>query len=42
MTTVAALIGRVLDAPADDAVLSRVREEVRDLCAHFPMYTDRQ
>jgi glycine hydroxymethyltransferase len=42
MTIVAALIGRVLDAPEDDAVLSRVRGEVRDLCAHFPMYEDRQ
>ncbi len=37
-----ALIGRVLDAPADEAVLARVRGEVRDLCAHFPMYADRQ
>jgi glycine hydroxymethyltransferase len=42
MTMVAALIGRVLDAPEDQAVVSRVRGEVRDLCAHFPMYTDRQ
>ncbi len=42
MTMVAALIGRVLDAPDDEAVLSRVRGEVRDLCAHFPMYEDRQ
>ncbi|GEJ56172.1 serine hydroxymethyltransferase [Anaeromyxobacter diazotrophicus] len=38
MTLVAALIGRVLDAPADAAVLARVRGEVKDLCAHFPMY----
>src|SRR5512140_2773080 len=42
MMLVAALIGRVLDAPNDDAVLARVRGEVWDLCAHFPMYTDRQ
>jgi glycine hydroxymethyltransferase len=42
MTIVAALIGRVLDAPADETVLSRVRGEVRDLCSHFPMYVDRQ
>jgi len=42
MTIVARLIGLVLDAPADDAVLSRVRGEVRELCQHFPMYTDRQ
>jgi glycine hydroxymethyltransferase len=42
MTLVAALIGRVLDAPDDAASLSRVRGEVRELCAHFPMYVDRQ
>jgi glycine hydroxymethyltransferase len=41
MTTVAALIGRVLDAPADDKVLAAVRGEVRELCAQFPMYQDR-
>jgi glycine hydroxymethyltransferase len=41
MTLVAALIGRVLDAPADEQVLARVRGEVKDLCAHFPMYADR-
>jgi glycine hydroxymethyltransferase len=42
MTLVAALIGRALDAPADDRVLARVRGEVRDLCAQFPMYESRQ
>jgi glycine hydroxymethyltransferase len=42
MTRVASLIGQVLDAPADEKVLSRVRGEVRELCAHFPMYQDRQ
>jgi glycine hydroxymethyltransferase len=42
MTIVAALIGRVLDAPTDGAVLARVRGEVKELCAHFPMYADRQ
>jgi len=41
MTIIAGLIGRVLDAPGDEAVLSRVRGEVKDLCAHFPMYVDR-
>ncbi len=41
MTLVAALIGRVLDAPGDEQVLTRVRGEVKDLCAHFPMYSDR-
>jgi glycine hydroxymethyltransferase len=42
MRTVAALIGRALDAPADERVLAKVREEVRELCARFPMYQDRQ
>jgi glycine hydroxymethyltransferase len=38
MAAVAALIGRVLDAPADAAVLARVRGEVKELCQQFPMY----
>jgi glycine hydroxymethyltransferase len=38
MTLVAALIGRVLDAPGDEASVTRVRGEVRDLCRQFPMY----
>jgi glycine hydroxymethyltransferase len=42
MTLVAALIGRVLDAPGDEPVLARVRGEVKELCGHFPMYQDRQ
>jgi glycine hydroxymethyltransferase len=42
MATVAALIGRALDAPADERVLASVRGEVRELCARFPMYQDRQ
>jgi glycine hydroxymethyltransferase len=41
MAQVAALIGRVLDAPTDDARLAAVRAEVRALCAQFPMYADR-
>jgi glycine hydroxymethyltransferase len=41
MAQVAALIGRVLDAPGDEASLARVRAEVRELCARFPMYADR-
>ncbi len=41
MTFVAVLIGRVLDAPADEKVHEKVRGEVKDLCAHFPMYRDR-
>jgi glycine hydroxymethyltransferase len=42
MGTVAALIGRALDAPQDERVLATVRGEVRELCARFPMYQDRQ
>jgi len=42
MSIVAALIGRVLDTPTDEKLLAKVREEVRELCAHFPMYRDRQ
>ena len=42
MTMVAALIGRVLDAPGDETVRTRVRSEVKDLCSHFPMYVERQ
>ncbi len=42
MTFVAALIGRVLDAPTDEALLGKVRGEVKDLCKQFPMYEDRQ
>jgi glycine hydroxymethyltransferase len=40
MATVAKLIVRVLDAPADEASLARVRGEVRELCAQFPMYEE--
>ena len=42
MTIVAALIGRVLDAPTDEKVLAKIRGEVKDLCEQFPMYEDRQ
>ncbi len=35
---VANLIADVLDAPADEAVLARVRGEVATLCAKFPVY----
>jgi len=41
MALVAGLIGRALDAPADEVALAQVRAEVKDLCAHFPMYADR-
>ncbi|MDY0011716.1 MAG: serine hydroxymethyltransferase [Rhodocyclaceae bacterium] len=35
---IAHLIADVLDAPADEAVLARVRGEVAALCARFPVY----
>jgi glycine hydroxymethyltransferase len=41
MATVARLIGRALDAPADGATLAAVRAEVQALCARFPLYADR-
>lgn len=34
------LIADVLDAPEDEAVLSRVAEEAKSLCAKFPVYGD--
>jgi glycine hydroxymethyltransferase len=40
MAAVARLIGRVLEAPADQASVARVRGEVRELCAAFPLYAD--
>lgn len=38
MARIADLIGRVLRAPADDAVIDEVRGEVRTLCEKFPVY----
>ena len=35
---VAHLIADVLDAPQDQAVIERVRSEVSELCARFPVY----
>jgi glycine hydroxymethyltransferase len=35
---VANLIADVLDAPADEAVLARVRNEVAALCKSYPVY----
>jgi len=35
---VANLIADVLDAPADEAVLARVRGEVSAMCQKFPVY----
>ena len=41
MGQVASLIGRVLDAPGDEASLARVKAEVRELTRQFPLYPDR-
>jgi glycine hydroxymethyltransferase len=41
MRRVAGLIGRVLDAPADEASLARVKGEVHELTRQFPLYPDR-
>ncbi|HTP25645.1 MAG TPA: serine hydroxymethyltransferase [Anaeromyxobacteraceae bacterium] len=38
MSLVAHVIGRVLDAPGDEAVLNKVRGEVEELCQQFPLY----
>jgi glycine hydroxymethyltransferase len=38
MDEVAALIGEVLDAPADQTRLAAVRGRVRELCRRFPLY----
>jgi glycine hydroxymethyltransferase len=38
MEKIAALIDRVLSSPEDVALHARVREEVRNLAARFPLY----
>jgi glycine hydroxymethyltransferase len=35
---VANMIADVLDAPSDEAVIARVRDEARALCQRFPVY----
>jgi glycine hydroxymethyltransferase len=35
---IAHLIADVLDAPEDQAVIERVRGQVAELCAKFPVY----
>jgi glycine hydroxymethyltransferase len=41
MREIAGLIARVLEQPADAALLAAVRSEVRALCARFPLYPSR-
>jgi glycine hydroxymethyltransferase len=38
MKTIARLIARVLDAKGDDAVVTEVKREVKELCDRFPIY----
>jgi glycine/serine hydroxymethyltransferase len=38
MEIIGGAIARVLEAPADTAVLEEVRQTVRELCAGFPLY----
>ncbi len=38
MKTIALLIARVLDAKSDDAVIQKVKKEVKELCEGFPIY----
>jgi glycine hydroxymethyltransferase len=40
MERIADWIGQVLEAPEDEGRIARVRHEVRDLCAHFPLYAE--
>ncbi|MBL8921679.1 MAG: serine hydroxymethyltransferase [Myxococcaceae bacterium] len=41
MATVAKLIGRALDAAADDAALAKIKGEVTDFTKSFPLYASR-
>jgi glycine hydroxymethyltransferase len=41
MGVVARLIGQALDHPGDEAVLARVKGEVRELASSFPLYLSR-
>jgi glycine hydroxymethyltransferase len=38
MRAIAGLIERVIARPGDDTILARVRAEVRELCARYPLY----
>jgi glycine hydroxymethyltransferase len=40
MDTIAELIARALQSPADDGVLTMVRSEVEALCQKFPLYPE--
>jgi glycine hydroxymethyltransferase len=40
MSQIAIWIGRVLDAPADDVLVRKVRGEVQELCDTYPLYEE--
>ena len=40
MSMVAGWIGEVLEAPADEARIRRVRGQVQELCGAFPLYAE--
>jgi glycine hydroxymethyltransferase len=40
--TVARFVADVLDAPADTAVIARIRDKVQALCDAFPVYANGQ
>ncbi len=41
MEEIGRMIGSVLDRPGDDALLARVRGNVREMANHFPLYASR-
>ena len=40
MERIAGWMGMILDAPRDESLIGQVREEVRTLCAGFPLYSE--
>lgn len=40
MERIAGWMGEILDAPEDESLIGQVREEVRTLCAGFPLYSE--
>ncbi|MDO8340340.1 MAG: serine hydroxymethyltransferase [Candidatus Burarchaeum sp.] len=40
LKAVAGMLVRVLDAPNDEAVRSKVKSEILELCRHFPLYPE--
>ncbi len=40
MERIAGWMGMILDAPQDDPLIGQIREEVRTMCADFPLYSE--